>query len=299
MVPAVLKRLAEIFPQLRTGAGILRRQAFFLRHNARDVYDSYLTRRAAPVTTPLGFKFGGLTSQHHRAMQAGTFEPDEVTLLSRLLRGADLFVDVGANVGYFTCLARQNGVSAIAIEPMPVNLGALYENLRVNNWEDTEVLPIGMSDHVGIRTLFGASSTGASLIDNWAGAPSMFRRCISVSTLDTVLDARFGGKRLLIKSDVEGHEYHVVQGARRLLGRAVKPLWLIEITLNEFHPSAPNPHFRDTFDLFWTHGYSSWRLEGGQVLRPVGRGDVDRWVTAGTTASPWLNYLFAPGDCPL
>jgi FkbM family methyltransferase len=282
-------------PTLTAARGILYREWFHLKHNVRDFYDSYLSRPIAPVATPLGFKLGGLTSQHHRAMQKGTFEPDEVALLTRLLRDSDLFVDVGANVGYFTCLARRNGVCAIAIEPMAVNLRALYENLRANGWEDTEVLPMGMSDQVGIQTLFGASSTGASLIDNWAGAPSMFHRSISVSTLDTILDGRFEGKRMLIKADVEGHEYHVIRGARRLLARAQKPIWLIEIALNEFHPSSRNPTFRDTFEMFWADGYLSWRLEGG-TLRAIGREDIDRWLADGTTGVPWLNYLFAPRD---
>jgi hypothetical protein len=134
------------------------------------------------------------------------------------------------------------------------------------------------------------------LIDNWAGSPSLIHRYISVSTLDTVFDGRFEGKRLFIKSDVEGHEFHVVRGALRLLAREIKPIWLIEITLGEFHPTSPNPNFRDTFQLFWKHGYSSWRLEKDQTLRPVCTDDVEHWVSAGTTGSPWLNYLFAPGD---
>jgi FkbM family methyltransferase len=223
MFPAVLKSLAANVPLLKTASRTLRRKLFYLRHNVRDMYDSYLTRRVEPVITPLGFKLGGLTSQHHRAMQEGSFEPDEVALLSRILPKVDAFVDVGANIGYFTCLARQSGLCAIAIEPMAVNLRALYENLKTNCWEDTEVLPMGMSDHVGIETLFGASSTGASLIDNWAGSPSLIHRFISVSTLDTVFDGRFEGKRLFIKSDVEGHEYYVVRGAPVPVRRAPRP----------------------------------------------------------------------------
>ena len=296
MFRSVLKSLAQKLPLLKTASRTLRRKLFYFRHNVRDVYDSYVTRRVEPVITPLGFKLGGLTSQHYRAMQEGTFEPDEVSLMSRILPKVDACVDVGANIGFFPCLARHNGLCAIAIEPMAVNLRALYQNLKTNCWEDTEVLPMGMSDHVGIETLFGASSTGASLIDNWAGSPSLIHRYISVSTLDTVFDGRFEGKRLFIKSDVEGHEYYVVRGALRLLARAIKPIWLIEITLGEFHPSSSNPNFRDTFELFWKHGYSSWRLEKNQTLRPVGAADVGCWVAEKTTGSPWLNCLFVPSD---
>lgn len=272
-----------------------RRSWFYVRHNVRDVYDSYLSRGSAPVDTPLGFRFGGLTSQHHRAMQSGRFEAGEVALLGRLFRSHDRFVDVGANVGYFTCLARSRGLPALAVEPMAINLRVLYENLAANGWDDTEVVPMALSDRVGTQLLYGASSTGASLIDNWAGAPSTFRRHISVTTLDNVLGGRFEGERLVVKIDVEGHEYAALRGATRLIERTPRPAWLIEITLNEFHPSASNPHFAATFDLFWKAGYACWRLEG-ERLAPVTRADVERWVARGTTDSPWLNYVFAePG----
>src|SRR5262249_38632156 len=144
----------------------LNRDLFYLKHNARDVYDTYLSRPLAPRVTPMGFRFGGLSSQHHVAMQAGTFEPHEGAALSGIIEKVDVFVDVGANVGYYTCIARQLGKLAVAIEPMPKNLAVLYENLRLNSWEDTEVIPMGVSDRPGVATLFGASSTGASLVDN-------------------------------------------------------------------------------------------------------------------------------------
>ena len=102
---ALWKRIVSGIP----GVGRLRHKWFYFRHNVRDVYDSYITRSIAPVMTPLGFKFGGSTSQHHRAMQQGTFEAGEVRLLTKLLPAANVFIDVGANAGYFTCLARAAG----------------------------------------------------------------------------------------------------------------------------------------------------------------------------------------------
>jgi FkbM family methyltransferase len=273
----------------------LGRRLFYLRHNLRDIYDSYLARPSKPGPTPLGFLFGGLGSQHHRAMEKGTFEPDEVRLLSALIAKVDGFVDVGANVGYYTCLARSLGKPAIAIEPMPNNLRALYENLRANGWEDSEVLPLGASDRAGIATLFGASSTGASLIDSWAGAPRMFQRSISISTLDLLLGHRFQGQRLLIKVDVEGNEYRTLAGAAGLLGRQLKPIWLVEITFHEYHPDGFNPQFASTFELLWQHGYAAHLLEAG-ALKPIDRADVARWAAAGRTDSPAINYLFVPPD---
>jgi FkbM family methyltransferase len=227
----------------------------FRNFTIQDIKDSYLSRPLPPVMTPLGFRFGGLRSQHHRAMQTGTFEPAEVELFKRELSDPEtILVDVGANAGYFTCLARSLGRRAIAIEPLPLNLRCLYANLEANGWMDTEVWPLAVSERPGLAPLWGASSTGASLIENWAGAPSAFRRMVPVTTLDTILASVRG--KLLVKMDVEGHEYEALLGARETIKRGAK--WLVEITTNEFHPSGGNPHHAETLALF--EGYGSEHL---------------------------------------
>jgi FkbM family methyltransferase len=289
--------MANMVPGFARARSRLSRDLFYLKHNARDVYDTYLSRHRAPRATPMGFSFGGLSSQHHVAMQAGTFEPHEVAVLSAVIEKVDVFVDVGANVGYYTCIARHLGKPAIAIEPMPTNLSVLYENLRANSWEDTEVVPMGVSDRPGVATLFGASSTGASLVDNWAGAPSLIKRHISVSTLDILLSGRFRDERLLVKVDVEGHEYPALRGAASLLARDKKPVWFVEISLQQFHPSGRNPHFLDTFDLFGAQGYATYLLSDGRLVR-TGREDVVRWEQRGHTDTADFNYLFVPRDLP-
>jgi FkbM family methyltransferase len=266
------------------------------RHNARDLMDSYLLPALTPKPCPLGFVFTGLHSQHHRSMQNGTFEPQEVKLLSVLLKRVDLFIDVGANVGYFTCLARHSGVPAIAVEPMERNLALLMQNLTLNGWDDTEVVASGMSDKTGIARLFGASSTGASLIGNWAGAQSSISRFIPLSTLDTITGGRFPDRRMLIKMDVEGHEYAALLGAQNLLARPVPPIWLIEITNSQFHPSGSNPHYLATFSLFWKNGYRTLGL-GPDGLREVGEAQISAQARPGT-ADPGsvINYLCLPRD---
>lgn len=288
MMRRLLRALATRFPNAA-------RQFSYARYNLTDIYDSYLARRVEPVPTPLGFKFGGLVSDAHSAMQTGTFEPAEVRVLQRWLPRVDLFVDVGANVGYFTCLARSMGKPVIAIEPLPLNLSALYENLRANDWLDTEVLPMGASDRAGMATLFGASSTGASLIDNWAGAPSAFKRTICVTTLDNLLAGRSAGKRLLIKMDVEGHEFNALVGAQGLMRQDPQPIWLVEVTFHEYHPGGHNPNFAATFGMFFASGHRVFLL-GPTDITEVSQGDVQRWSAAGKTDSSHVNYLFVPLD---
>lgn len=256
----------------------------------RDVSSAYLSRSTKMKMTPLGFKLIGSNLIHHLAMQEGTFEPEETILFKEHFRNADVFVDVGANIGFYTCLARLAGKHVVAIEPLQKNLEYLYANILGNNWTDIEVFPVGLSDSPGLATLYGGSSTGASLIGSWAGASQLFRRIITVSTLDILLGDRLEGKKMLIKIDVEGAEYPVLLGATNVMCMQPKPTWIVEICLNEFHPDGMNPNFQDTFNLFWQYGYEARTADQNNQL--IQRADVDRWVKDGRCGSGTINYKF-------
>jgi len=267
-----------------------------LRENARtelrDIYDSYLHRPSKSVDTPYGFKLRGSSSIHHLGMQQGTFEKEESALMLQYLRQSDVFVDVGANIGFYSCLARSIGKYVIAIEPLSRNLAHLYGNIIDNKWQDIEVFPMGLSNEPGLATLYGASSTGASLISNWAGASKRFTRIISLSTLDILLSNRFGGKNMFIKIDVEGVEYQVLMGAAKTLEHAPRPTWLIEICLSEFYPTGVNPNYMATFEIFWENGYEARTADHQKrLIQPA---DVQRWIQTGRCESGVINYIFIP-----
>ncbi|MBU4488096.1 MAG: hypothetical protein KKI13_03405 [Candidatus Omnitrophica bacterium] len=137
-----------------------------------------------PVVTPWGFKFAG-----NIAMAQGTFEPMEAELVRNILKDIDVMVDIGANVGFYTCLARSKGIYTIAVEPFMPNMDYLYANLCANGWNDVEVYPIGLASKPGLDNLYGAG-TGASLLKGWAGASPLMRHTIC-ATLATSGHNRF------------------------------------------------------------------------------------------------------------
>lgn len=264
-------------------------------HVLLDGWGAIVWTRTREVRTPLGFK---LTAGFHPAyeqMRTGTFEPDETALISRLLASVDHFIDVGANLGYYTCLALQNGRGVMAIEPQARNLRSLYQNLISNGWQSgAEVMPVALSDAPGLLTLYGASGPSASLLHGWAGYSSKYSQVVAVSTLDNLIAGRFPNERLLIKIDVEGAEYGVLKGATQTLARSVPPIWLLEVCLHEFHPSGWNPDFLAVFRMFWDRGYEAWTAEAQPRLVPRDR--VERWWAERKTDTGTFNYLFAvPG----
>lgn len=261
-------------------------------HVLTDWWGTKVWTKTSEVVTPLGFK---LTSGLHPAyelMRSGKFEVEETAIISKLLPRVDVFVDIGANLGYFTCLALQSGKPVIAFEPQQQNLQCLFQNLKANGWEGrAEVFPLALSERAGLLTLYGASGPSASLIKNWAGYSSRFSKTVPVSTLDNVMTGRFPGQRLFIKMDVEGAEYNVLKGAVGALTRSPKPVWLLEICLEEFHPEGSNPDFQQIFQLFWEYGYHAYTAASTPKL--VSSVEVAEWVAKGHAASGTFNYVFA------
>jgi FkbM family methyltransferase len=287
-----LKSYLKRYQSLVTLYETVHRMKYNTIHNMRDIRDSYLRKGRKTEETPYGFKLRGSSSVHHQGMQKGTFEVDETELILQYLSRSDVFIDVGANIGYYSCMARSLGKQVIAVEPLSRNLKYLYANLMENNWLDVEVFPLGLSDRPGIAVLYGASSTGASLISNWAGSSKRFKRVVPISTLDILLGHRFDRKRIFIKIDVEGVEYQVLMGAIETLKIVPRPIWLIEICLSEFYPNGINPNYAATFEIFWQKGYEVRTADSHSRL--IQNSDVQRWAEAGRCETGVINYFFLP-----
>ena len=248
----------------------------------REVRQQWHWKSKKPSQTPYGFRFIG-----DPTMENGTFEPEETKLLVNILKESDVLIDIGANVGFYTCIAQNMGKEVIAFEPIPQNLHLLFRNLRENQWTGTEVWPIGLADKPEIIPIYGAH-TGASVVPGWAGSSELWMQFIVVNTLDNVLAHRFHGKKLLIKVDVEGAEYSVLRGSALLLCHEPKPTWMIEIML-DIHRLDPNPLFRETFEIFWNSGYEVRTADG--TNRIVTLADVNRWLSLGKCDFDTHNWI--------
>jgi FkbM family methyltransferase len=157
-------------------------------HRYKDWWGTKVWKKTTLVTTPLGFKLVSGIHPAYKQMREGIFEIEETKIIKRMMLEVEAFVDVGANLGYYTCLASQQGKPVIAFEPQQQNLRCLMQNLTVNGYENNvEVFPLALSERPGLLTLYGASGPSASLIKGWAGYSPKHSQQIPVSTLDTVL----------------------------------------------------------------------------------------------------------------
>jgi FkbM family methyltransferase len=240
--------------------------------------------------TPFQYKFLG-----NDAEQECSFERNQLKMMEKYLDKAQILVDIGANIGYHTCFARNLGKKVIAIEPVTFNLRTLYYNLEINGWSDVEVIPIGLADAPGMATIFGIESA-ASLINGWAGNNDKWSQRIALNTLDNILGTRFYNRQIMIKIDVEGTELHVIKGAYNTLQRSPKPFWLVEICLvhhiQENH-SCVNRHFAEVFNIFWQNGYQAYMVDAGS--QKVTEGEINNWAKNGFPGKhPPADWLFLP-----
>ncbi len=237
--------------------------------------------------TPMGFKFLGNSS-----MEQGSFEPAETEIAKLLLRDADVFINIGANIGYYCCYALQQGKHTIAFEPIEKNVRGLCKNVEANRWGNLiEIFPLALSNSVAIVEIFGGG-TGASLVKGWAETSQQNSTFVPANTADNVLGSRFQGKKCFVLIDIEGAEKKMLEGANCLMSATPKPVWMVEICVAEHQPkgSKINPDLLNTFELFWNNGYDSWSAD--EQCRYISREEVRSVSESGKDTLLTHNFIF-------
>ncbi|MEM2446518.1 MAG: FkbM family methyltransferase [Candidatus Bathyarchaeia archaeon] len=129
-----------------------------------------------------------------------------------------VFCDVGAFVGYYSVRLAPRVREVHAFEPNPVSRGTLLKNVELNGLSNVKVYPYALSDKSGVGKLHLMAS-GSTLLEGYGGWGCVE---VEVKAMDEVLDWVD-----LVKVDVEGYEWRVVQGMMGLIRRC-KPFMVIE-----------------------------------------------------------------------
>jgi len=138
------------------------------------------------------------------------------------------FLDIGANVGYYTALAlsRTEGQSrVVAIEPDPENFSYLQKTVLANGGTNTTCVHKAAADKAGIMTLYVCADNRGDnrLYDNELRSGTC---TVDVVTVDELLKSLSLESVDYIKMDVQGYEAHVLRGMQRTLGGS-HPLVLV------------------------------------------------------------------------
>ncbi len=144
-----------------------------------------------------------------------TWEPEEGELLRNLVKPGDVFVDVGANVGYFVRLiATHCRPAAIhAFEPQPTSSTLL----SLNAWDlpvPVTVWPLALADTRGTVVV---STAEHNVGDTRVSAPSTALGVVSTAVAGVApMDELLSGRVDVVKIDVQGYEPEVIRGMTRI-----------------------------------------------------------------------------------
>jgi FkbM family methyltransferase len=130
----------------------------------------------------------------------------------------DIFLDIGANIGLYSCILLRNASvpRAILFEPDQLNLVQLKANLLINGLINlVEVHEVALGDAAASHRLVpGAIDGGFSRIVEGI-SPDGEGYEVQVATLDNLLS--LSDRSLAIKIDVEHYECKVLAGMKRTL----------------------------------------------------------------------------------
>ena len=153
-----------------------------------------------------------------------------ITKLLKIIQPGDICWDIGANIGFYTCLlaSRVEGIGAVvAFEPARRTCGYLCENVSLNQFANVTVVNKGLSDSIEQRDLY---YTKAGLAEGTASLKYANGRTASERvTLDTI-DNLTGELPVpdFIKIDVEGYQLEVLRGGEHCL-KTHAPLLMAEL----------------------------------------------------------------------
>lgn len=233
--------------------------ALLRKRTARHATSKFWTV-TAPNGRPIRLPLGDPDAVAFKKMcdEYGTdYEAALIRYVSDRVGPGDVFVDVGAHVGYISGFAAAAGATAFAIEIQRELIPLIEQFASINDFDTLRVLHAGASQAPGLGmisrmdTTPGAGFTSTTQRINTDDPHSIADDFVPMITLD---DA-FGRDRLwpaVVKVDVEGHEVAVVAGARNIIARG-RTSFVIE-----YHP----------------HLVAMYRSSGDQLLDAF---PVDRW----------------------
>jgi len=153
-------------------------------------------------------------------LESWHYEPDTEWVLRRALGPDVLFVDAGANIGYWSALGRVlcGPGRVVAIEASAATYGRLTATARVNG-ASFETVHAAVWDRSGevLDLAFDADRHGRASVHEVTGR-SLAVTGVRSATIDEVVAAHGDpSARVVIKLDVEGAEVRALQGAARTL----------------------------------------------------------------------------------
>ncbi len=222
--------------------------------------------------------------EHRRTHYYGELdERYELALLRKTIREGDVFWDIGANIGYYTCLAAQRVGKAgrvIAFEPAPTTRDFLQQNIELNGFSNVTILPIAVGELDTVAAIHMSDPLlGEGTASLNASAMQTHKVDVQVRRLDS-LAAELATPNI-VKIDVEGVFWQLWRGASHFFSQQA-PIVMAELKGEPFETAQGK-----LCDAIAALGYSMYEINKHSIRR------VDD-----PAASKKRNFILAKEDSP-
>lgn len=183
----------------------------------------------------------------------GEFDSAVWQAIERHLRPGAVFLDVGANVGYYSMLAadrvgRSGRVYSFEIDPRP--LRCLRRNAKECLSQNIAVVETAVGSIVGQGVLVAAPDCGHSQVQQEGRGAR-----VPMTSLDHWINEPGAPGRVdAIKLDIEGGELLALEGARKLIAK-YRPAIVCEALDEKLHENVPGQ--ARLFSFLWGMGYAA------------------------------------------
>jgi FkbM family methyltransferase len=156
----------------------------------------------------------------------GAYEPEVEKCMRNILRTGNVFIDIGANVGYFSiiCAGLVGPVGQVhSFDPHKKVIQLLVESAKRNQYNNIYVNQVALSSReetLNFVYLRNSAFSWTLPIYAMEKSPYLSQVCeelVSAIPLDQYVQSMANQDIALIKIDVEGAEYKVLMGARETL----------------------------------------------------------------------------------
>lgn len=193
----------------------------------------------------------------------GVWEPPITDCIRRRLTVGDTFIDVGANIGYFSLLASTlvgDSGKVVSIEASPTIFRVLEHHLETNGVLNARTINYAVLDQESTVSLFRGSAGNSGQTTTRLIVGREFECEVKADRLDRLITAQEVRTARIIKIDVEGAEWAVIAGMVAVLENGRDDLEIIvEVSPESLAVLDRTP--QDLFSVFAKHGYQPYLLD--------------------------------------
>jgi FkbM family methyltransferase len=191
------------------------------------------------------------------------YEPYVTTEIRRLLKPDMVFIDIGANIGFFSLLAAAlvgPGGSVFAFEPNPDNCDMFEKSIEANGFENIQLFPYAVAEEKQQFNLdVGGTNSNGRIIDFTPGAvpgqatPLLIEAVVLDDVLSDVEQVD------VVKLDIEGAEPRAWQGMQQIVDK-FRPVLVFEFS-PELIPITSHIPAESFLDDLISHQYDLYILD--------------------------------------